>query len=82
MCKWIEVPIFCNTDKTARLKDLGLDPDDSDFEVRFGKIDTEKIVAYYPDPENKTTIINVLSGSVFELDLPYKQFDQTINKLS
>lgn len=75
---WIEVPIFCNTVKTSQLKDLGIETNDEDFEVRTGLIDADKIVGAYPDGQNKTTIINVLSGDTFELDLSFNEFKKLL----
>lgn len=74
MSNWIEVPIFCNTKKTSELKDLGIDVDDSEFEVRQGIIDVYKICGCYPSGSTDTTIINMLCGSVFEIDLNFASF--------
>lgn len=70
----IEVPIFCNTKKTSELKDLGIHIEDSEFDVRIGLIDADKICGCYPAGETPTTIVNMNCGSVFEMDLNFTAF--------
>lgn len=79
MAKWIEVPIFCNTKKTSALKELGLEVNDEDFEVRIGMINADKITGFYPDYNANSTVIHLTNGESFEIDLPYIDFkNQTI----
>lgn len=77
---WIEVPIFCNTNKTSEFKDLGIECNYDDFEIRMGMIDVDKIIGFYPTSKNETTIIHLLSGESFEVNVKYSVFKNILKK--
>lgn len=75
---WIEVPIVCNTDETSSKIGLGLDVDDSEYDIRTGCVNMDKIIGFYPSENKKATILSY-SDTSFEVDIEYNQFKKLLN---
>lgn len=77
MANWIKVPILCNTENTAVLKDLGIDIDDSQYIERKGFVNTDMLVGVYETEDKKHTICEFY-GTSFEVCIPLIEFQKNL----
>lgn len=68
-----EFPIYCHTDNTYSTKQLGIEPDHDDYDIREGSINVDHILGFYPDKQNENTIVEI-DGQTFEVAMTYSAF--------
>jgi hypothetical protein len=76
---FIELPIYCHTDATTELKDLGIKSSMDDYSIRTGCINADRVQAFYEsDAERVETILHV-DGDTFSIALPYNKVKEVLN---
>lgn len=73
MSAFVEFPIVCHNDGTYELKQMGVNPNTNDYDVRIGSINVDHILGFYPTCNDTQTVVEI-HGQTFQIALSYREF--------
>lgn len=72
MARFINVPILCNSEETASLREIGIPVNDEQYDVRQGVVNLDRVVGFYPTGDDKHVIV-AYDGTEFEICMSFKE---------